>query len=113
MVAASNPKAGAPIPAPQRAKVTDDSYILGPGDSLQIELLDIPEMSGTFSIGPDGTIYVPRLRALYVEGLTLEELRYFLTEQFKAYVKNPELYVRPVGYRSIRVYVWGEVAQRV
>ena len=63
--------------------------ILGPGDSLQIELLDIPELSGSFSIGPDGTIYLPRLRALYVEGLTVEELRYFLTEQFKAYVKNP------------------------
>ena len=99
--------------SPQRSRVAYDTYILGPGDSLQIELLDIPELSRSFSIGPDGTIYLPRLRALYVEGLKVEELRYFLTEQFKAYVKNPELYVRPVGYRSIRVYVWGEVAQRV
>ena len=38
-----------------------------------------------------------------------EELRYFLTEQFKAYVKKPELYVRPVGYRTVRIYVGGEV----
>jgi polysaccharide export outer membrane protein len=36
-------------------------------------------------------------------------LRYFLTQQFKAYVKNPQLYVRPVGYRPIRIYVGGEV----
>jgi len=28
-------------------------------------------------------MYLPRLRALYVEGLTVEKLRYFLTEQFK------------------------------
>ena len=97
------------VTSPQRSRVTYDSYILGPGDSLQIELLDIPELSGSFSIGPDGTIYLPRLRALYVEGLTVEELRYFLTEQFKAYVKNPELYVRPLGYRPIRIYVGGEV----
>ena len=89
--------------------VTYDAYILGPGDSLQVELLDIPELSGTFAIGPDGTMYLPRLRALYVEGLTVEELRYFLTQQFKAYVKNPQLYVRPVGYRPIRIYVGGEV----
>jgi polysaccharide export outer membrane protein len=54
-------------------------------------------------------MYLPRLRALYVEGLTVEELRYFLTQQFKAYVKNPQLYVRPVGYRPIRIYVGGEV----
>jgi polysaccharide export outer membrane protein len=93
----------------QRSRVVYDAYILGPGDSLQVELLDIPELSGTFSIGPDGTMYLPRLRALYVEGLTVEELRYFLTQQFKAYVKNPQLYVRPVRYRPIRIYVGGEV----
>ncbi len=98
------------IPRPaERSRVVYDAYILGPGDSLQIELLDIPELSGTFSIGPDGTLYLPRLRALYVEGLTVEELRYFLTEQFKAFVKRPELYVRPVGYRPVRIYVGGEV----
>jgi polysaccharide export outer membrane protein len=62
----------------QRTRVVYDAYILGPGDSLQVELLDIPELSCTFSIGPDGTMVLPRLRALYVEGLTVEELRYFL-----------------------------------
>lgn len=93
----------------QRSRVVYDAYILGPGDSLQVELLDLPELSGTFAIGPDGTMYLPRLRALYVEGLTVEELRYFLTQQFKAYVKNPQLYVRPVTYRPIRIYVGGEV----
>ena len=98
------------VPRPaERSRVVYDAYILGPGDSLQIELLDIPELSGTFSIGPDGTLYLPRLRALYVEGLTVEELRYFLTEQFKTYVKKPELYVRPIGYRPVRIYVGGEV----
>jgi polysaccharide export outer membrane protein len=109
-------QAAQPLPASapsasalQRSRVVYDAYILGPGDSLQVELLDIPELSGTFSIGPDGTMYLPRLRALYVEGLTVEELRYFLTQQFKAYVKNPQLYVRPVRYRPIRIYVGGEV----
>lgn len=87
------------------------AYILGPGDSLTIELLGINELSGTFSIGPDGTIYLPRLRALFVEGLTVEELRYFLTQQFKTYVKDPQVYVKPVGYRPVRVYVGGEVAR--
>ena len=73
-----------PLPLEQRAQITYDSYILGPGDGLQIELLDLPELSGTFSIGPDGTLYLPRLRALYVEGLTIEELRKFLTQQFSS-----------------------------
>ena len=98
-----------PSPLDQRAQVKYDYYILGPGDSLQIELLDLPELSGRFSIGPDGTLYLPRLRALYVEGLTIEELSGFLTQQFKTYVREPQVYVRPVQYRPIRVYVGGEV----
>ena len=93
----------------QRAQVNYDAYILGAGDELQIELLDLPELSGRFSIGPDGTIYLPRLRAIYVEDLTVEELRLFLTQQFKTFVRNPEVYVRPVVYRPIRIYVSGEV----
>jgi hypothetical protein len=42
------------------------------------------------------------------EGL-VEELRSFLTQQVSAYVKSPELYIRPVGYRPVRIYVGGEV----
>jgi len=93
----------------QRAKVTYDTYLLGPGDSLQIELENVPELSGTFTIGPDGTLYLPRLRALFVEGLSIEELRVFLTQQFRAFVRQPEIYIRPVAYRPIRIYVGGEV----
>ena len=98
-----------PLPLEQRARVSYDAYILGPGDGLEIELVDLPELSGLFAIGPDGTLYLPRLRALYVEGLTVEELRAFLTEQFRTYVIDPQVYVRPVAYRPIRVYVGGEV----
>ena len=39
----------------------------------------------------------------------MEELRHVLTEQFSTYVRKPQVYVRPVAYRPIRVYVGGEV----
>ncbi len=95
----------------KRLNVRYETYILGPGDRLQIELLDLPELSGVFTIGPDGTLYLPRLRALQVEGLTIEELRLFLTEQFRPYVRQPEVFITPAGYRPVRVYVGGEVAR--
>lgn len=104
----ANAKRSTLVPA-QRAKVTYDTYLLGPGDSLQIELENIPELSGTFTIGPDGTLYLPRLRALFVEGLSVEELRVFLTQQYRAFVRQPEIYLRPVAYRPVRIYVGGEV----
>lgn len=95
----------------QRLNIRYDTYILGAGDQLQIELLDLPELSGEFTIGPDGTLYLPRLRALQVEGLTIEELRLFLSEQFRPYVLEPEVFITPIGYRPVRVYVGGEVAR--
>ena len=98
-----------PLQFGKRSNVSYGSYIIGPGDSLEIDLLDLPELSGRFSIGPDGTLYLPRLRALYVEGLTLEELREFLTQKYGTYVRNPQVYIRPVVYRPIRIYVGGEV----
>ena len=76
-----------------------------------MELLDVPEYSGVFTIGPDGTLYLPRLRSLYVNGLTIEELRDSLTEQFSAYLREPQLFVSPAAYRPIRVYIGGEVAR--
>jgi len=109
-LAAPTSKLASTATQPQRQlQVVYDTYILGPGDAVQVELLDVPEYSGVFSIGPDGTLYLPRLRALYVEGLTVEELRYFLNQQFKPYVRKPDVYVRPVSFRPIRVYVGGEV----
>ena len=92
-------------------KQTGNDYILGPGDSVLVELLDVPEYSGVFTIGPAGTIYLPRLRSLSVEGLTVEELRYVLTQQFGAYVRDPQVFVSPTAYRPIRVYIGGEVAR--
>ena len=93
----------------KRARVTNDSYILGPGDVLQIELADLPEFSGKFSIGPDGTIYLPRLRGLFIKGFTVDELRIFLEHKYSSYIRDPDVYIRLVVYRPIRVYVGGEV----
>ena len=98
-----------PANSKQTKRINYGSYILGPGDGLSIEVLDLPELSGNISIGPDGTIYLPRLRALYVEGLTIEELRLFLIEQFSPFVRDPQIYILPTKYRPIRVYVGGEV----
>ena len=97
------------LPLEDRSSITNNTYILGPGDGLIIELLDLPELSGSFTIGPDGTLFLPRLRAIYAEGLTVEELRNFLEEQFRTYVRDPQVFVQPVIYRPIRIYVGGEV----
>lgn len=88
-----------------------ENYILGPGDSIYVELLDIPEYSGIATIVRDGTLYLPRLRSLYVNGLTIDELKFFLEKEYSKYVKDPNVFVQIVSYRPIQVYIAGEVSR--
>ena len=85
--------------------------MLGPGDSVVVELMDIPEYSGIFTIGPDGSIYLPRIHSLFVEGLTIKELTTLLEKEFNKYVLDTQVFVGPAAYRPIRVYIGGEVAR--
>ena len=102
----------APVPTSREASESvSEAYLIGPGDKIRLELFQVPQLSGVFSIGPDGTIFLPRLRALYVEGLSLEELKLFLIEQYRQFVKNPEVYVSVSAYRPVRVYVGGEISR--
>lgn len=100
-----------PALADAAPKALANNYVLGPGDAVLIELLNSDEFNGIYSIGPDGFIYLPQLRTLKVDGLTIDELRYFLESQFKSIVKEPRVYVSPFRYRSVRVYVGGEVSR--
>jgi polysaccharide export outer membrane protein len=87
------------------------AYIIGPGDSFSFEVIGLPELNTIFTVGPDGTIYLPRLRSLYVEGLTVDELSYFISQQLRLYVKAPVVYLKPISFRPVRVYVGGEVSR--
>ena len=69
------------------------TYILGPGDGLQINCLTCPNLADNLSARRQHL--PPRLRALYVEGLTIQELRLFLTGGIQPYVRAPQVYVAP------------------
>ena len=75
---------------------------------LYIELLELPELSGHFAI----VLMGPSCRLAYrafTRKVSIEELRDQLTKEFNAYVRDPQVYVRPVTYRPVRIYVGGEV----
>ena len=91
------------------AGVDRERYILGSGDSVGIELINLPELSGIYSVGPDGFIYLPQLREHYVNGLTVKELRQELINRYNEFVIDPKLFIRIIQYRPVRVYVNGEV----
>ncbi len=87
-----------------------NDYILGPGDELLVSISrDLPELVSRVIIDGEGTIYLPRLKRIYVSGLSVNELNNTLNEAFKKYVKFPSVETLVVGYRSISVTVEGEV----
>src|SRR5262245_41244659 len=60
---------------PAWLKPPTNLYTLGPGDRVEIELLDDPTSRITTVVGPDGKIYFNLLPGLDVWGLTLGQTK--------------------------------------
>lgn len=95
-------------------------YLIGPGDVLQIIVWDHPELTipaGQFrdaetsgqQVGDDGYLYYPYVGLVKATGMNISTLRAVLTDKLSAYIQDPQLDVRVVGFRSKRIYVVGEV----
>ncbi len=91
-------------------RLPTSDYILGPGDLLSINVSrDYPELKSFLRVDREGTIYLPKIKRVFVEGLSLNELNILLTEAFEEFVKFPSVEVSIIEYRPIRIYVDGEV----
>ena len=95
-------------------------YIIGVGDILAISFVDGAglkpnslildlDIYNDFTVEGDGTLFLPRFKKLYVEGLTLNELTLLLNEKYKEVFINPNVKIKVKKYRSIQVFVDGEV----
>jgi len=96
-------------PAAPRAAMADDSYLLGPGDQLDLRLFDAPELSGTLEILNDGTAALPLLGSIRLTGLSLNQATYWITSLYKPQLLRPALLLKVVRPRPIRVALVGEV----
>jgi polysaccharide biosynthesis/export protein len=90
----------------------DDAYHVGPGDVLEVEVFDDPDLSGLVTIQHGGEIAFPLLGELEVEGLTVKEVQKTLTDLLaKDYLVNPQVSVRVKDHRSQWVTLVGEVVR--
>lgn len=91
--------------------VAQNAYIIGPGDQLQLTLLDpgVSDLSGTFEILNDGSASLALLGSVVLEGLTVNQATSWLQSLYGRYLLRPDLNLRVVRPRPIQVSLVGEV----
>lgn len=105
------PAAGQPVSRPLAGLTTlqEDSYLLGPGDLLELKLFDAPELSGSLDVLNDGTVSLPLVGSVRLAGLSLSQASQWLMTLYRKQLLRPELLLRVVKPRPIRVALVGEV----
>ena len=84
-------------------------YILGPADSISINLTDTDDLDNTYLIDQEGMIDLPFVGKVKLDGLTLNEAQKILIEVVKDFYKNPDLQINIEEFNSSKVYIVGAV----
>lgn len=95
----------AALPAAARAQAAADSATLRPGDAIRLTTWRLPEFTGEFPVGSDGTIQHPLLREVVVAGVP----RAVVDQRIRAVLARFENDPRFVFDYLFRVAVGGEV----
>ena len=101
-------------PAPSQAATQDYSYIIGPGDALNIFVARHPELSMSIPVRPDGKISTPLVDEMVAQGKNSVQLARELEKHLEKYVRDPVVTVVVtsfVGSYSEQVRVVGEAAR--
>ncbi len=88
-----------------------DAYHLGPGDVVDIQVWDQPNLSGRHTIGPDGTLALPLIGEVRVEGMTRTSVMDLIRESLAPYYQDPFVNLQIIEYKNNRVFVLGRVTR--
>jgi len=98
---------------PQRLNVGKSTsfgrYTLGAGDIVKIDVFNVPEISGTQTVAPDGTVNITLVGAVRVEGLSIEEAARLLERKLGPFLVRKIVNLSLVEARPLNIAVVGEV----
>ena len=101
---------GSPAPQMTAAAVSSD-YVIGPGDSLSVNVWKEPTVSGTLPVRPDGMISLALIGDLQASGLTPAHLSDEIADRLKKFINEPAVTVAVLGVNSKRIFLIGEVVK--
>ncbi len=89
----------------------ETAYRLGPDDIVTITVRDNPDLSGDFTLYPDGSIDYPLPDQLSLQGLSVPEGEQRLRALLEKYLHDPGVSLQVKEYRSQKVTLVDEVGQ--
>ncbi|MBU6256965.1 MAG: polysaccharide export protein [Burkholderiales bacterium] len=101
-------------PAPTTVDTSSYSYIIGPGDTINIIVWRNPELSMTVPVRPDGKLAAPLVDEIVAQGKTPVQLARALEQVLGKYVRDPVVTVLVtnfVGPYSEQIRVVGAAAK--
>lgn len=79
----------------------DYTYIIGPGDSINIFVWGNPDISTTATVRPDGKITIPLAEDLPASGKTPSQLARDMEEKLAKYVRDPQVVIMVGGFQGV------------
>ena len=84
-------------------------YVLGPGDSIRVQLFGNVNGIYEFEVSRDGVLNLPQLGPITVAGLPFSEFRSDLNNRVREMLIGTQVSVSMGALRTIRVFVLGDV----
>ncbi|MBK5278535.1 MAG: SLBB domain-containing protein, partial [Bacteroidia bacterium] len=102
-------KNGSPLSASSDMIPVGSDYVIGPGDTLDINLWGSLNARHELSVDRNGEIMIPKVGSVKVWGLTPGQAKDAVNKAIGRYFKNYEFSMTLGRLRSIQVFVVGEV----
>ena len=88
-------------------------YILGPADSISLDLTDTDDLDGNYLIDQDGMIDLPFIGKVKLDNLSLNEAQNILMQVIQSFYKNPDLQMNIEEFNSSKVHIVGAVRNQI
>lgn len=88
---------------------TPDTYRLGAGDQVIIDVWGASQTTFTGTVSPDGTVTIEGVGPVKLAGMTVKEANRYLKNSLGQYYADSEINITVGEIRSIQVQVMGEV----
>lgn len=95
---------------PNALTVSSETYIIGTGDTLQLNVWKEPSLSSaSIPVRPDGRISLPLLGDLAASGMTPALLSRDIADRLKKYITDPLVTVTVIGTAPKEIFLIGEI----